>query len=95
MTTHLQNSMQSLMQTLASKEPFYVRCIKPNEVKSPSAFDDKRVEHQIRSVIPKVIFTQPKFFDGERWTFLAWLEKGSLFKSLHCSSAIFSSFERM
>ena len=45
-----QNSMQSLMQTLASKEPFYVRCIKPNEVKSPSAFDDKRVEHQIRSV---------------------------------------------
>ena len=42
--------MQSLMQTLASKEPFYVRCIKPNEVKSPSAFDDKRVEHQIRSV---------------------------------------------
>ena len=46
----LQNSMQSLMQTLASKEPFYVRCIKPNEVKSPSAFDDKRVEHQIRSV---------------------------------------------
>ena len=46
----LQNSMQSLMQTLASKEPFYVRCIKPNEVKSPSAFDDKRVEHQIRLV---------------------------------------------
>ena len=44
--------MQSLMQTLASKEPFYVRCIKPNEVKSPSAFDDKRVEHQIRSDIP-------------------------------------------
>ena len=43
--------MQSLMQTLASKEPFYVRCIKPNEAKSPSAFDDKRVEHQIRSDI--------------------------------------------
>ena len=40
--------MQSLMQTLASKEPFYIRCIKPNEIKSPSAFDDKRVEHQIR-----------------------------------------------
>ena len=51
MVNPFQNSMQSLMQTLASKEPFYVRCIKPNEAKSPSAFDDKRVEHQIRSDI--------------------------------------------
>ena len=51
-----QNSMQSLMQTLASKEPFYVRCIKPNEAKSPSAFDDKRVEHQIRSVQVSFLF---------------------------------------
>ena len=42
--------MQSLMTTLASKEPFYVRCIKPNELKSATNFDDKRVEHQIRSV---------------------------------------------
>jgi myosin-1 len=45
--TLFKNSMQSLMKTLASKEPFYIRCIKPNELKSPTAFDDKRVEHQI------------------------------------------------
>eukprot|EP00095_Tigriopus_kingsejongensis_P004033 maker-scaffold5_size1054832-snap-gene-3.11 protein:Tk04033 transcript:maker-scaffold5_size1054832-snap-gene-3.11-mRNA-1 annotation:"hypothetical protein CAPTEDRAFT_167519" len=46
--TLFKTSMTSLMKTLASKEPFYVRCIKPNEIKSPNAFDDERVEHQVR-----------------------------------------------
>ncbi len=45
--TLFKNSMLSLMKTLASKEPFYIRCIKPNELKSPTAFNDERVEHQI------------------------------------------------
>ncbi len=45
--TLFKNSMQSLMKILASKEPHYVRCIKPNEIKSPNAFNDKRVTHQI------------------------------------------------
>ena len=46
--TLFKNSMLSLMKILSSKEPFYVRCIKPNEIKSPHAFDDERVIHQIR-----------------------------------------------
>lgn len=46
--TLFKTSMQSLMKTLASKEPYYVRCIKPNELKSPHAFDEERVIHQIR-----------------------------------------------
>jgi myosin I len=29
------------------KEPFYVRCIKPNEVKSPQLFDDIKVKDQV------------------------------------------------
>ena len=29
------------------QEPFYVRCIKPNELKSPNQFNEKRVEHQV------------------------------------------------
>lgn len=29
-------------------EPFYIRCIKPNDIKSPTVFDDVRVEHQVR-----------------------------------------------
>lgn len=46
--TLFKSSMSSLMKTLASKDPFYVRCIKPNELKSPHAFNDERVIHQIR-----------------------------------------------
>lgn len=28
------------------QEPYYVRCIKPNDQKSPALFDDTMVEHQ-------------------------------------------------
>lgn len=41
------NSMIALVEKLAVKKPFYVRCIKPNDVKSSSAFDEKRVGHQV------------------------------------------------
>lgn len=39
--------MQALVQNLQNKEPHYVRCIKPNEIKSASAFDVERVRHQV------------------------------------------------
>ncbi|CAG9773885.1 unnamed protein product [Ceutorhynchus assimilis] len=45
--TLFKTSMQELVKTLISKEPHYVRCIKPNEVKSASAFDYERVKHQV------------------------------------------------
>nr|CAH7751169.1 unnamed protein product [Callosobruchus chinensis] len=45
--TLFKNSMQALVQNLQSKEPHYVRCIKPNEIKSATAFDDERVRHQV------------------------------------------------
>ncbi|KAL3218260.1 hypothetical protein MRX96_031635 [Rhipicephalus microplus] len=45
--TLFKNSMVALVQNLASKEPFYVRCIKPNEHKSPILFDEERVRHQV------------------------------------------------
>jgi myosin I len=41
------NSMIELVQNLSSKNPFYVRCIKPNEIKSANTFDYKRVETQV------------------------------------------------
>nr|CDJ82018.1 Myosin head and Myosin tail 2 domain containing protein [Haemonchus contortus] len=42
------NSMSTLVAQLASKEPHYIRCIKPNEEKSSTIFDMERVEHQVR-----------------------------------------------
>merc|ERR1711962_63963 len=45
--TIFKNSMSALMTILASKEPFYIRCIKPNEIKSPNTINDQRVIHQI------------------------------------------------
>ncbi|XP_050420077.1 unconventional myosin ID isoform X2 [Adelges cooleyi] len=41
------NSMIALVKTLNSKSPYYVRCIKPNENKSPVGIDYKRVIHQV------------------------------------------------
>ncbi|XP_041938437.1 unconventional myosin-Id [Alosa alosa] len=45
--TLFKNSMISLVENLASKEPYYVRCIKPNDVKSPLLFEDERCRHQV------------------------------------------------
>ncbi|XP_038581115.1 unconventional myosin-Ig [Micropterus salmoides] len=41
------NSIVALVDKLACKEPYYVRCIKPNEMKSPVLFDDARCQHQV------------------------------------------------
>ena len=46
--TLFKNSMLALMKIIHSKEPHYVRCIKPNDAKSPVLFDKKLVEHQVR-----------------------------------------------
>ncbi|XP_072029754.1 unconventional myosin-Id-like [Amphiura filiformis] len=46
--TIFKNSMIELVKNMASKEPYYVRCVKPNEMKSPVYFDDERCLHQVR-----------------------------------------------
>uniref|UniRef100_A0A670YQU6 Myosin ID n=1 Tax=Pseudonaja textilis TaxID=8673 RepID=A0A670YQU6_PSETE len=45
--TLFKNSMVALVDNLASKEPYYVRCIKPNDKKSPQLFDEERCKHQV------------------------------------------------
>ncbi|XP_076437285.1 unconventional myosin-Id-like [Babylonia areolata] len=45
--TAFKTSIILLVENLASKTPFYVRCIKPNEIKSPLQFDDTRCRHQV------------------------------------------------
>lgn len=45
--TLFKNSMIALVHNLIAKEPYYVRCIKPNEQKSPVLFDEERVRHQV------------------------------------------------
>ncbi|KAM9308098.1 unconventional myosin-Ig-like [Gastrophryne carolinensis] len=45
--TLFKNSMVALVENLACKEPYYVRCIKPNDQKSPILFDDRRCLHQV------------------------------------------------
>lgn len=45
--TLFKNSMISLVENLACKEPYYVRCIKPNDVKSPLLFELQRCQHQV------------------------------------------------
>ncbi|GAA6088166.1 unconventional myosin-Ig isoform X1 [Tachysurus ichikawai] len=45
--TLFKNSIIALIDKLACKEPYYVRCIKPNELKSPMLFDEARCQHQV------------------------------------------------
>uniref|UniRef100_A0A8D2B2W7 Myosin IH n=1 Tax=Sciurus vulgaris TaxID=55149 RepID=A0A8D2B2W7_SCIVU len=46
--TQFKNSLSSLLEILISKEPSYIRCIKPNATKEPSKFDDFLIRHQIK-----------------------------------------------
>eukprot|EP00111_Clytia_hemisphaerica_P022209 TCONS_00065260-protein len=46
--TIFKNSMISLVDNLMKKIPYYVRCIKPNALKSPSKFDEDLIAHQVR-----------------------------------------------
>ncbi|KAM6086767.1 unconventional myosin-Ig isoform 2-T2 [Chlamydotis macqueenii] len=45
--TLFKSSILALVENLASKEPYYVRCIKPNAQKSPALFDRELCRHQV------------------------------------------------
>ncbi|XP_050411443.1 unconventional myosin-Ic isoform X2 [Patella vulgata] len=46
--TQFKTSLSMLMDILMSKEPSYVRCIKPNEYKRAGVFDERIVTHQVK-----------------------------------------------
>ncbi|XP_067131033.1 unconventional myosin-Ib isoform X1 [Centruroides vittatus] len=46
--TQFRISVSSLMKNLQSKQPNYVLCIKPNELKQPMIFEMALVQHQVR-----------------------------------------------
>ncbi|XP_052412896.1 unconventional myosin-Ic isoform X1 [Carassius gibelio] len=46
--TQFKLSLAKLMEILMSKEPSYVRCIKPNDAKQPARFDEVLVRHQVK-----------------------------------------------
>ena len=46
--TQFRQSLSNLMSLLASKEPWYIRCIKPNERQAPNTFDKQIVGHQVK-----------------------------------------------
>ena len=83
--TRFKESMISLVENLKTKDPFYVRCIKPNELKSPVKFDDERCLHQVQSgvsqpeskVIPSLVLCAGKISGsaGECLCQKSWLCK--------------------
>lgn len=46
--TQFRQSLSNLMNLLASKEPWYIRCIKPNVYQRSDQFDNQVVGHQIQ-----------------------------------------------
>lgn len=46
--TQFKNSLNNLMTILGSKEPSYIRCIKPNDIQGPNSFDTELIRHQVK-----------------------------------------------
>lgn len=46
--TQFKNSLNNLMEILVSKEPSYIRCIKPNDIQGPNSFDTEIIRHQVK-----------------------------------------------
>ncbi|XP_042370776.1 unconventional myosin-Ic-like, partial [Plectropomus leopardus] len=46
--TQFKASLAKLMEILMSKEPSYVRCIKPNDSKQAGRFDEVLIRHQVK-----------------------------------------------
>uniref|UniRef100_A0A673IU04 Unconventional myosin-Ic n=1 Tax=Sinocyclocheilus rhinocerous TaxID=307959 RepID=A0A673IU04_9TELE len=46
--TQFKYSLAKLMEILMSKEPSYVRCIKPNDAKQAGRFDEVLIRHQVK-----------------------------------------------
>ncbi|XP_067328163.1 unconventional myosin-Ic isoform X1 [Anolis sagrei] len=46
--TQFKTSLSKLMEILMSKEPSYIRCIKPNDAKQPGRFDEVLIRHQVK-----------------------------------------------
>lgn len=46
--TQFKNSLNKLMEILVSKEPSYIRCIKPNDIQGPNSFDREIIRHQVK-----------------------------------------------
>lgn len=48
LSTQFKKSLDSLMKTLSNCQPFFIRCIKPNEYKKPNMFDRNLCCRQLR-----------------------------------------------
>ncbi|KAH7437281.1 hypothetical protein KP509_05G063900 [Ceratopteris richardii] len=46
--TRFKQQLQSLMETLSTTEPHYIRCVKPNNENKPGRFENPSVLHQLR-----------------------------------------------
>ncbi|XP_059070090.1 myosin-17-like [Cryptomeria japonica] len=46
--TRFKQQLQSLLETLSSTEPHYIRCVKPNSVLNPGIFENQNVLQQLR-----------------------------------------------
>uniref|UniRef100_A0ABK0LGY1 Myosin 1C n=1 Tax=Rattus norvegicus TaxID=10116 RepID=A0ABK0LGY1_RAT len=46
--TQFKMSLLQLVEILRSKEPAYIRCIKPNDAKQPGRFDEVLIRHQVK-----------------------------------------------
>ncbi|XP_004709703.1 unconventional myosin-Ih [Echinops telfairi] len=79
--TQFKNSLSSLLEILVSKEPSYIRCIKPNDGKEPSKFDYCLIKHQIKYLgLMEHLRVRRAGFRDSRWP--GWSNARACFLSL-------------
>ncbi|XP_024022707.1 myosin-15 [Morus notabilis] len=47
-SSRFKHQLQSLMETLSSTQPHYIRCVKPNSLNRPQKFENLSILHQLR-----------------------------------------------
>lgn len=63
----VQLQLQSLMETLNSTEPHYVRCVKPNNLLKPAVFENINIMQQLRCGVSILWFSSIPFLGW--WSF--------------------------
>jgi hypothetical protein len=52
---------------LLLQEPHYVRCIKPNDIKSAAMFDEHRVKHQVSNIEHRIKHSEHSIRSTTLW----------------------------
>uniref|UniRef100_A0A8C7MQX6 Myosin X, like 1 n=1 Tax=Oncorhynchus kisutch TaxID=8019 RepID=A0A8C7MQX6_ONCKI len=93
-SSQFRDSLHSLMGTLSVSNPFFVRCIKPNNEKNPSVFDPEVVLNQLRySGMLETVKIRRAGFPVRR-TFKDFISRSVCVRACVCLTDLLTKYDR-